>query len=846
MKKMLFLFICLLIVFTQNSYALESSQIFSDVKVEEVGAGKYKIEMNINSDIVSKVKYPTWSDKNGQDDIIWYDATIENDKAFVTIDFKNHNYNTGKYITDVYIYDKSGNKYYGGSYVKNIKNSAPKISDIKIVNKSAGKYIITASIYDDYGIDKVMFPTWTEKNGQDDIKWYNGKIINDTVEVCIDFKNHGYEIGKYITDVYVYDKAGLKTYGGSFNTSITNNPPIVNNVNIQNSKAGKYSISANISDDYQIDKVLFPTWSDAHGQNDIKWYEADIVGNIATAQIDFKNHDYDVGKYITDVYVYDKAGFRSYGGSYKTEVKNGLPGVSNIKTETLGAGRYKISATVTDDYGIEKVLFPTWTENKGQDDIVWHKATVKGNTAEAIIDFKYHNYDAGTYITDVYVYDKAGLKIYGGSYKNTIKNNPPTVSKVNTERVGAGKYKIIASINDDYCVSRVVFPTWSSSKGQDDIVWYEGKIKGNTAEAIIDFKNHDYDVGQYVTDVYVYDKAGLKVYGGSYNMTITNDNPTITKVTITNVTANGYTVNCYVNDDYEADYVTFPTWTEFKGQDDIVWGKSKVVNGVATYRVNISDHDYNYGKYITHLYAYDKAGKSDFAATSQTINAPKSSAGWKILNNRKYLYDTNQKIVEGGKYFVIDVSKWQGTVDWNKVAKESMVDAVILRISHGRTGSKDGMDSKVKSYVSQLNRLNIPYGFYHYNTAKDNTEALKQAQNAIKYIKDIKGKPSLPVYVDIEEGGNDRNQTSIAKTYCQYFQSKGYRAGVYANKNYWDNYLNKNQLKQYDLWIANYGTNNGLPRSNWRPSEDYTIWQYTSVGKIPGIKGNVDLNVMFE
>ncbi|MFQ9924815.1 MAG: GH25 family lysozyme [Beduini sp.] len=154
------------------------------------------------------------------------------------------------------------------------------------------------------------------------------------------------------------------------------------------------------------------------------------------------------------------------------------------------------------------------------------------------------------------------------------------------------------------------------------------------------------------------------------------------------------------------------------------------------------------------------------------------------------------------------------------VARESNVDAVILRI-----GYADRMDYKVSQYVNTLNKLGIPYGFYHYNTATTVAEAQYQASCAVNFIQSIDGQPSLPVYADIEEGGNDRDQVAIARTYCQIFEQNEYKAGVYANLNYWTHYLkNDTSLNSYEKWIANYGLNDGLPRSDWRPADSFNIW----------------------
>ena len=89
----------------------------------------------------------------------------------------------------------------------------------------------------------------------------------------------------------------------------------------------------------------------------------------------------------------------------------------------------------------------------------------------------------------------------------------------------------------------------------------------------------------------------------------------------------------------------------------------------------------------------------------------------------------------------------------------------------------------------------------------------------------------------------------MAKAYCDRIEKAGYRAGIYANTNYWVNKLNDKSLEKYERWEANYGSNsnnaNGTASAYFRPSNNVRMWQYTSCGKVKGIAGNVDMNALF-
>ena len=228
-------------------------------------------------------------------------------------------------------------------------------------------------------------------------------------------------------------------------------------------------------------------------------------------------------------------------------------------------------------------------------------------------------------------------------------------------------------------------------------------------------------------------------------------------------------------------------------------------------------------------------------------NSGEMQIGWKVINNIKYLFDADGKMVDGARYFVIDISKWQGNINWSQLKKEN-IDGIILRTSYGLS-----TDSKLKSYLREIKKLKIPYGFYHFNTAKNTVDAKKQAEYAIKVIKENDANPKLPVFVDIETNSSS-DLVSIAKTYCSEFIKNGFLPGIYANTNYWQNYLKDTSLNAYYKWIANYGTKNNNNNATASPTfktkdsiKNYMMWQYTSQGTLNGVKDNtVDFNAMYE
>ncbi len=186
----------------------------------------------------------------------------------------------------------------------------------------------------------------------------------------------------------------------------------------------------------------------------------------------------------------------------------------------------------------------------------------------------------------------------------------------------------------------------------------------------------------------------------------------------------------------------------------------------------------------------------------------------------------------------IDVSTWQGDIDFAKIDK-SKVEFVLCRASFG--WEKNQKDNRFDRNIKGFQGLNIPCGAYHYAYATNVEEALKEADYFLSCIKGYK--LELPVYYDMEENSiaalGRETCTAIAKVFCEKLKSEGYLVGIYTNPNWLKNYLDYEQLKDYELWLASWGAS--------KPSYSCGIWQH-NVGKngfIAGINGEVDLNYMY-
>lgn len=189
------------------------------------------------------------------------------------------------------------------------------------------------------------------------------------------------------------------------------------------------------------------------------------------------------------------------------------------------------------------------------------------------------------------------------------------------------------------------------------------------------------------------------------------------------------------------------------------------------------------------------------------------------------------------EYKGIDISKYQGDVNFNKVSKN--VDFVILRIGYGMYESQK--DPKFEKNYEGFKSYNVPIGVYLYSYALNVEEAQREAEVVIKWLN---GRNlNLPVYFDIEDKSQQnlgkKTLTNMCEAFCTKIEKAGYWAGIYANKYFFTTYLDYEKLQQkYTIWVAQWSSTNTY-------SGKYDMWQYTSTGKVPGISGNVDMNKLY-
>lgn len=193
----------------------------------------------------------------------------------------------------------------------------------------------------------------------------------------------------------------------------------------------------------------------------------------------------------------------------------------------------------------------------------------------------------------------------------------------------------------------------------------------------------------------------------------------------------------------------------------------------------------------------------------------------------------------------IDVSKWNGEIDWDKV-KNAGVEFAIIRA--GYRGSSTGSlveDPMFTANMKGAQASGIPVGVYFFTQAVNEVEAVEEASAVLALIREYA--LEYPVFIDTEgAGGNGRadeldaeTRTLVCEAFCRTIENAGYQAGVYGSRNWYNNRLYTDRLdSRYCIWLAEY-------RSVPLYQGYYQLWQYTSKGKVDGISGNVDMNISY-
>ncbi|HFI0467153.1 TPA: GBS Bsp-like repeat-containing protein [Streptococcus suis] len=638
---------------TSSTQSPASTQTSNVVAVENVNAvnGSFDVRVSkVSSPKEIKTVYmPTWSEVHGQDDIIWYAAKRQLDGSYlINVNNDQHKNSVGKYHSHVYYLATDGS-------LSPIGATSTVLPEVKAsgtvaavnVNSNTGSFEVKVSnIVAPRGLSKVLVPTWTDSKGQDDIVWHEAQRQTDGSYLAkIAKTQHKNESGHYTSHVYYLGTDGSLTGIGATSAELKEIKAsgTVAAVNV-NSNTGSFEVKvSNIVAPRGLSKVLVPTWTDAKGQDDIVWHEAQrqtdgsYIAKIAKTQ-----HKNESGHYTSHVYYLGTDGSLTGIGATSAELKeikaSGTVAAVNVNSNT-GSFEVKVSNIVA-PRGLSKVLIPTWTDSKGQDDIVWHEAQRQTDGSYlAKIAKTQHKNESGHYTSHVYYLGTDGSLTGIGATSAELKEIKAsgTVAAVNVNS-NTGSFEVkVSNIVAPRGLSKVLVPTWTDSKGQDDIVWHEAQRQTDGSYiAKIAKTQHKNESGKYTSHVYYLGTDGSLTGIGATSAELKEIKASGT-VTTVNINANNGSYQVKISDivaPLGLDKVLVPTWTDAKGQDDIVWHEAqRQKDGTYLTTITKAQHKFESGKYISHVYYRAADGSlSAVGATSAVLPEVKVNGTFSVSN----------------------------------------------------------------------------------------------------------------------------------------------------------------------------------------------------------------------
>ena len=258
-----------------------------------------------------EVKIPFWSQANGMKDIVWYSPSRQSDGSYtVTAKASDHENANGQYEAQLFYVDHKGqNTFVKKTFVQYEGKTSPTGTiTIQNNNKDTGTFdVIIKDVYSPKGVRTIQVPTWSDKDGQDDIRWYEAtRQANGEYKVSVKASDHKNSTGKYHVHLYYIQNDGSRVGAGTTTTEVkfrnltTNTQTGIKNVN---SGAGTFTVTVDQAPQgRRIKNIRVAAWSQAHQEN-LYWYTTAPSGTHTEVQVSAANHQYQKGNYTTHVYV---------------------------------------------------------------------------------------------------------------------------------------------------------------------------------------------------------------------------------------------------------------------------------------------------------------------------------------------------------------------------------------------------------------------------------------------------------------------------------------------------------------------------------------------------------------
>ena len=496
---------------------------------------------------VQEVKLPTWSSERGQDDIVWYTATKQANGTYkLTVNAANHKGSTGEYNVHLYYVQGDGKMVGVGGTTTKVSVAKPE-GKLTIANndpKTGTFDVIVSEVSSPQGVREVLLPTWSNEQGQDDIIWHKAQKQSDgTYKFTVRASEHKNSVGDYSVHLYYIQNDGKMVGVGGTTAKVSlasvakpeGKLTIANN----NPKTGTFDvIVSDVSSPQGVREVLLPTWSNEQGQDDIIWHKAQKQSDgTYKFTVRASEHKNSVGDYSVHLYYIQNDGkMVGVGG---TTAKVSLASVAkpegkltiannNPKTGTFDV----IVSDVSSPQGVREVLLPTWSNEQGQDDIIWHKAQKQSDgTYKFTVRASEHKNSVGDYSVHLYYVQNDGklIGVGGTTTKVSVAAGEKPQGKISIQNKNneTGEFDIVVSgVVAPEGVKTVYLPTWSSQNGQDDIQWYTAERQADgTYRKHVYARDHKNSQGEYNVHLYYLNNRNQLQGAGGEKTTVSIKHP---------------------------------------------------------------------------------------------------------------------------------------------------------------------------------------------------------------------------------------------------------------------------------------------------------------------------------
>ncbi len=561
---------------------------------------------------VKKIQVPIWSEAD-QSDIYWYDAVRQQDGTFkVHMDVANHDCNFGTFMVDTYLLTKEDSM----DKVDGKVVSVPKpTTEVSVSEKSNGS-IYQAKAYHVPGtfgasLKRVQFAVWSEENGQDDLVWYEGKASQDTFIADVPMNRHSGN-GLYYVHVYATYSNGRTEFVGGTGFHVTRASATVNITNL-NTVTGNFDvIVSDITAVGGIGRIQVPVWSKPN-QSDIVWYDAQRqTDGTYKVHVDVANHNCNFGTYNVHTYVQENNGALINVGMTTVSVPKPTTEVS-VSEKSNGSIYQAKAYHVPGTFGasLKRVQFAVWSEENGQDDLVWYEGKASQDTFIADVPMNRHSGN-GLYYVHVYATYSNGRTEFVGGTGFHVTRASATVNITNLNTVTGNFDVIVSDITAVGGIGRIQVPVWSKPN-QSDIVWYDAQRQTDgTYKVHVDVANHNCNFGTYNVHTYVQENNGALINVGM--TTVSVPKPTMELTVYMNSSGTVYKMEAYHVPGTFGDSlkkVEFAVWSDEGGQDDLIWYRGEASSDKFVSVVPISNHN-TAGTYYVHVYATYSNGNMEF------------------------------------------------------------------------------------------------------------------------------------------------------------------------------------------------------------------------------------------